>query len=426
MFACIHLSSSGQHNSGDTEILRSCASRFSPEAELVSQQTAVFDVSRLQRLYGKPSSIAEAIARHARSLGIQASIAIAPNIDSALLAGRNLPGITVIPDNAAQSLADIAVESLTLAPEIAETLESWGIRTLADVAKLPEDGLTERLGPAGATLHRLARGEASRPLKIDKPAVIFDDRVDLEHPLSLLEPLLFVLASMLNQLCTKLETHGMAANELRLTLELEDRSEHARQLRLPVPMRQSKTLLKLLQLELEAHPPGAAIEAVRLELVPVLPRTVQSGLFLPATPAPDKLEVTLTRIRALVGSGNAGVAELLDTHRPEPFQLIEKQPGSTGHRPWSSSGSFPCLAFRYFHPALPARVQLEQGHPLRLAAGSVRGNVITYAGPWRKSGEWWTAHPWAREEWDVSLNDGAIYRIYRNPDGAWFLEGAYD
>ena len=195
---------------------------------------------------------------------------------------------------------------------------------MADVARLPEDGLTERLGQAGANLHRLARGEACRPLKIDKPAVIFEDRVELEHPLSLLEPLLFVLASLLNQLCGKLETHGMATNELRLTLKLEDRSEYTRQLRLPLPMRQSKTLLKLLQLDLEAHPPKAAIAAVKLELVPVLPRTVQGGLFLPSTPAPDKLEVTLTRIRALVGSGNAGVAELLDTHRPEPFRLVAK------------------------------------------------------------------------------------------------------
>src|SRR5205807_3219555 len=115
----------------------------------------------------------------------------------------------------------------------------------------------------------LARGAVDRPLKIAKPDILFDERVELDHPLSLLEPLLFILARMLNDLCDKLQSHGMAANELRLTLELEDKSEYQRELRLPLPMRQSKALLKLLQLDLEAHPPQAAIVSVRLALLPV-------------------------------------------------------------------------------------------------------------------------------------------------------------
>jgi protein ImuB len=304
-------------------------------------------------------------------------------------------------------------------------LEAWGIRTFRDLARLPDTGLAERLGPDGVYLHRLARGAVDRPLRILKPEIYFEERIDLEHSLTEREPLLFILARILNDQCERLEAHGLATNEIHLVLELENRTEHLRELHLPVPMRQSKAILKLLQLDLEAHSPQAAIVAVRLTLNPVPPRQVQGGIFLPVTPAPDKLEVTLTRIRALVGENNVGVPELVNTHRPAPFQLTLRQP-DTNLRRKDSPLPTPRIAFRYFSPPVAAQVELDQGRPLRLAAGAIRGNIITYAGPWRTSGDWWSSNPWDRDEWDVSLNDGSLYRIYRDPKSAWFIEGTYD
>lgn len=422
MLACIHcrapLDSSKQ--------LQDCAASFSPEAEVTAPQTIVFDVSRLYRLYGNEQDIAQAIARHARSLELNTNVAIAPNAETAIVVARNFPGVTVISEHAAERLGGLDIENLPLTPEMCETFESWGIRRFADLAQLPENGIAERLGPAGVYLHRLAKGVVERPLRVHKPDILFEERVQLEHPLSLLEPLLFILARMLNEQCEKLHAHGMSANEVRLTLELEDRTEHRRDLRLPLPMRQSKALLKLLQLDLEAHPPQASVVAMRLVLQPVLPRTVQNGLFLPVTPTPDKLELTLARIRALVGIENAGVAELLNTHRPAPFRLAPKQPATDRRKSVPRSVCAAQLAFRYFHPPLPAKVEMQQNRPLRLAAPGVRGNIITYAGPWRSSGDWWTDDAWNREEWDISLTDGGIYRMYRELNYTWFLEGVYD
>ena len=428
MFCCIHV-----RQDTDAAKLSQCAARFSPEAELTDAQTIVFDVSRLHRLYGGASEIAQAIARHAQSLELHANLAVAPNAEAAILAARNFPGTTVLPEETARELAPLDIENLPMSPELRRTLESWGIGTFEELVRLPENGVAERLGSAGVYLQQLAKGAVNRPLKIGKPDVVFEERMDLEHPVSLLEPLLFLLARLLNHQCELLQSHGLAANQVRLTLELEDRTPHERVLRLPLPMRQSKALLKLLQLELEAHPPPAPTVAIRLALDAVHPRTVQSGLFLPVTPAPDKLEITLARIRALVGHENAGVAQLLDTHRPRPFCLHAKQPAAPDGRLPSGArrGRAIQLAFRYFHPPLPAKVELERSRntsprPLRVAAPGVRGNIITYAGPWRSSGDWWTDHAWDREEWDISLNDGGIYRMYREPAQAWFLEGVYD
>jgi protein ImuB len=83
------------------------------------------------------------------------------------------------------------------------------------------------------------------------------------------------------------------------------------------------------------------------------------------------------------------------------------------------------LAFRFFRPPLAARVTLTDGQPGHVAARGIRGGVVERAGPWRSSGDWWTAGEWARDEWDVALSDGALYRIVCEPRG-WFVEGAYD
>ena len=89
-------------------------------------------------------------------------------------------------------------------PEMQETLERWGIRRFRDLAALPELGLAERLGPEGLRLHELARGAGDRPLVPLEEPLRFEDEIELEYPVELLEPLAFLLARLLNGLCTRL------------------------------------------------------------------------------------------------------------------------------------------------------------------------------------------------------------------------------
>jgi protein ImuB len=63
--------------------------------------------------------------------------------------------------------------------------------------------------------------------------------------------------------------------------------------------------------------------------------------------------------------------------------------------------------------------------------GMATGAVVQSAGPWRTSGEWWNdaqaGRPWDRDEWDVAMADGTIYRLFVERDsGHWFLEGVVD
>ena len=237
----------------------------------------------------------------------------------------------------------------------------------------------------------------------------------------MLEPLIFLLARLLNGLATRLATRGLATDELRLRLKLENREIHERTLRLPVPSLDAKAFLKLLQLDLEAHPPAAPIVHVWFGVNPVKPQAAQSGLYLPTAPEPIGLELTLARIKAIVGEDRAGSPRLVDTHRPGAFRMEPRAIPA----PAVISVRAPRLILRLFRPPRPARVSLAEGHPSFIAAQAIRGKVMELAGPWRTSGDWWTSDPWSRDEWDIALSDGVLYRLYCSPAG-WFVEGSYD
>ncbi len=76
---------------------------------------------------------------------------------------------------------------------------------------------------------------------------------------------------------------------------------YERVIRPAIPSNDRKFLLKLLQLEIAAHPPQAAITSLTLTAEAGQPSKVQLGLFTPQTPEPSRLDVTLARLKALVG-----------------------------------------------------------------------------------------------------------------------------
>jgi protein ImuB len=319
--------------------------------------------------------------------------------------------------------------------EILETLDRWGVRNFRTLAALPEVALSERLGQEGLRLQRMARGATQRALILAEPALSFEEAAELEYPVALLEPLAFILNRLLEQLCARLSARALATNELRLRLQLDPcgsedmlgspqrhrdtetiddfkindcrlknqnptssprinadergsgpirQSFYARALHLPVPMLNSKTFLKLLQLELQAHPPGAPVGTIWLAAEPVRSRAAQTGLFLPLSPEAEKLELTLARLAGVVGEGRAGSPEILDTHCPEKFRLRHFAPAVPKHdRQWPGTPA-PLTALRLFRPPLRASVLLHGGAPVRITSAiqpEVRGEIVWSAGP---------------------------------------------
>jgi protein ImuB len=444
--------------------LLDCAQSFSPRVEAVGCDTIILDLAGLQPLFGPLPKIARALAHRASALGLDTSVAVASNPDTALLAARGFSGITVIPEGKeAEQLGSLPVEVLFENPtpesaHLLQTFSRWGIRKLRDLAALPEVALSERLGQAGIHLQKLARGATSRTLVPFDPPLIFEEVIELEYPLVLLEPLAFLLGRLLEQLCARLEARALATQELRLCLELENgwlteeittgteaRRSFQRTLRLPVPLLDSRTFLKLLQLDLRAHPPGAPIVKIHLAMEPVRPRAAQNGLFLPPTPEPEKLELTLAKIAGIVGNDKVGSLEVLDTYRPEGFRMQRFAPGesfSPQRHPSEPAlrvaegclcGDDLVTALRIFRPPVDVAVTMQDGKPSCITCPknkALQGEILWAAGPWRSSGDWWEKEGWARDEWDIAVQGEtciALYRLVRDRlDGRWFVEGTYD
>jgi protein ImuB len=454
MFACIH----APQLHADVS-LREFAYGFSPIVEETRRDTVVIDVDGCELLFGSAYQLANEVVGRAKaatgSSGLETAVnvAIAANPDAAIHAATRLNGVTFVsPNEELTCLGEFPIEHLDYslvniekkaADEILETLRLWGIRTFADLASLPTAGVSERLGQAGIRLQQLAAGKTDRQLRVKQPEPVFANSIELEHALSELEPLSFMFARLLHQLCAALNAYALATNELCVTLQLQDQTTHERKLSLPYPMRDHKVFLKLLLLDTEMHPPQAAVQAISISCEPVKPRVLQNGLFVPLAPAPDKLELTLARLAKLVGEDNIGSPVLIDTHRSDAFSMkrftLQTRSDLRGRRKiaknrQSAIGNWQSLGFRMFRPPLRAVVQADQGWPTQISAWgkqrSVYGKVVNLAGPWRTTGDWWREDRWARDEWDVTIERQGqqfLYRIYRELESKnWFVEGNYD
>lgn len=425
------------------------ADNFSPRVESTCPGTVILDLTGMEKLFGPPQNIACKILVKARQAGFHLRIAIAANPDTALFAAHGFAGIKIIPrGDEAKELAPLPVGILPATPVLLETFDSWGIHTFKALAALPVVALTERLGQEGLGLQKLAQGKIRRPLVPIEPLPEFIESYEFDDPVETLESLAFVLNRLLQEICDRLVSQSLATNELRLTLDLEirqlrtgEQQEHYRhEWKLPVPTQDKNVVFTLVKLDLERNTFSAPIKKVTLEAVPIKPRTVQRNLFAPPSPEAEKLEVTLARIRGVVGCADeegiscVGSPKLLDTHHPcvfavEPFSSNPETKTATTTSVISTQR--PTIALRMFRPALATRVELNGETPHFVWLWKKHRRVLAASGPWSSSGNWWdNARAWAREEWDVALKtlEGiGYYRIYFDRlRKQWFVEGFFD
>jgi protein ImuB len=459
------------------EIVAAVAREFSPRIEVCGGgREIVLDLGGLERLFGDARTIAEELRRTAADRNLRVRVAIAGTRTAARLFVHHRAGITVI--NAGEEPAAVSPLPLALLAIVANangsndpndandsnervrTLRRWGLRTLGELAALAPDEVAARLGQEGVAWQRLACGEDPHPLLPTLPEERFEQTLDLEWPIDGLEPLSFVLGRLLEPLSEHLERRDRGAAVLHVRLHLVTCTVHERSLQLPAPIRDARTLRTLALLDLESHPPSAAIDRVVVAVDPTPGRVVQFSLLTRPLPSPEQVSTLLARLSALMGEGRCGSPVVVDSWRPgefgiKPFAPVdgnaihpdetrsrgaaEKSIDLSGLRVSASpppvtvnDAAPPAIALRRFRFPIAARVRIEDDKPARVTTdrrGLAGGRVLTCAGPWRTSGAWWTdvAARWDRDEWDVTLNDDATYRIFRERDtNHWFMEGIVD
>jgi protein ImuB len=491
----------------DPARLEEIAREFSPRIDVRGPREITLDLSGLARLFGDARAIANELRRTAADRGLQVRIAIAGTGTAARLLVRHRAGITIVePGGDVEALAPLPLALLAdlvslssrgssdpphgtasrgrgsldpphgtastrgrgssdppEAAELAATFRRWGLRTLGDLTALSADDVAARVGQPGVQWQRRARGEDPAPLVPAVPEERFEEGLDLEWPIEGLEPLSFVLGRLMEPLQAHLERRDRGAAVLHVRLHLVSKAVHERSLQLPAPIRDARTLRTLALLDLESHPPGAAIDRVVVAVDPTPARILQYSLITRPLPSPEQVSTLMARLTALMGDGRCGSPAPVDSWRPGSFAMAPFAPspeapsggpgqvGLVGQVGQVSKTEAPVVvALRRFRFAVPARVQVEQGRPVRVTTdrrGLGGGRIEKCAGPWRSSGEWWEADafgvggtgrageagrsenntPWDRDEWDVTVSDGATYRLFRERDAnAWFIDGVLD
>jgi len=415
-------------------VLFECAGAFSPRVEEMSDSTRFFcvlDIAGTQNLFGPPETLGKSLRQRVRALGLTGQVTVSSNFHAAVCLAKGLTASTVqvVPQGKeATMLSPLPITALDLTAGQAETFTLWGIHTFGMLAALPEKELIARMGQEGNRLRRLACGELPHLFQpIDIPFVL-EERAELHFPLEDLESLLFGLSAMLEQLILRAKARIVVLASVTITMSLDGGGSHTRTVRPAQPSNDKQLWLKLLHLDLEAHPPQAGILTVVLHAEPGNASKVQLGLFSPQLPEPGRLDVTLARIAALVGKDNVGQAVLDDTHTPEGFHLEPFQVSSAASKPLSSE-SHVCL--RKLRPPQPTSMLLENGRPRSFFFRNQNCLVERSYGPWLNDGEWWNETIWGHEQWDLiaRAQDGTLLfcSVARDLiDNRWQVAALYD
>jgi protein ImuB len=429
-----------------------------PRVENTALDTVVLDLAGMKTLFGRYEEIARQVQSCCAEIGLDVQVAISENVETARILACAQSGPTIVPaGQEARFLEPLDVELLTLSEDFAEVLRRWGITRCGALAALPVLSLSECVGQEGVRLHAIASGKGNRTLILSEPTRTFEELLELDDAIEELEPLSFLLGRLLDQLCARVAARALAVRTIRLQFELQPSFDEAfdasRQvlrskqppgrfhcsMTLPRPTQDPKLLLKLLRLRLQGKPPNAAVQKLWMYADPDCALAIQGKLFRPATPDPEKLELTLARIANVVGENNVGSAEILDSYRPDTFRMQKFSPlPFLENREKDAANLWEGLAnakisFRYFRPPLPAYVELDEYCPVKVSWKGNTGKVVRASGPWRLSGQWWEENPWNEDAWEVELGfsgkselSGVYCIVFNALQKRWFVRGSYD
>jgi len=405
------------HERAAQETLLQVAESVSPFLEIT--EPGIITIDYPPEKHVDEESLRRKLHEPLRLVELDVRVGMAETPFLASLAARLAEPVRIV-DESDVFLAPLPISTLSPNEEILGVLHAWGIHTIGKLVSLPMTEVCERLGPEAAALWERARGGHERPLKLVKPQELFSEQTDLENPVEMLEPLLFILRRFLEQLSARLANAYLVAGKLRLVLRFENNSPYQRVFDIPQPTRDVDLLFRLLHTHLENFSSQSAIVGMELAAKPMRPQTEQYGLLEKGLKDPHQFAETVGRLQALLGSKRVGAPELESSHHPDAYRMTAFDPQASAPVSEDPIVGIPWMRFR---PPIPAKVVLNENRLAYIYSARCTGTIRESCGPWQMQGAWWQPEQWSREEWDVETDDG-VYRLVRNKEG-WFLDGIY-
>jgi DNA polymerase-4 len=274
-----------------------------PLVEGLSIDEAFLDVRGMGRLCGSPPEIAARLRRAVRErVGLPITVGVARTKFLAKVAsGVAKPdGLLVVqPDRELAFLHPLPIEHLWGVGRVtAEKLRNRGVKTVGDLARIPEDSLVAILGRAqGKHLHALAHNQDPRPVKPRVRRRSIGSQRAFRFPSGQPEAVDAVVVGLVDRVTRRLRIAGRVGRTVVLRLRFDDFTRATRSHTLPYATASTEAVLKVARQLLATAEP--LIETRGLTLVGISVGNLDNG---------DAVQLALP----LDGRGDPSLDEALD------------------------------------------------------------------------------------------------------------------
>ncbi|MFL6373417.1 MAG: hypothetical protein ACJ73D_02005 [Pyrinomonadaceae bacterium] len=432
----------------DRPTLVSVAREFAHSIETI-EDGVLFDVSGLKRLIGHPDTITKRIVDELHRNNIQASVAVAETVDTAMLLARRQTE-KQIAVHSTDEFNKLPLRDLDIDNDTLDVFTDLGLRRVEDLLAVPREELIGRYGQDFMdvidTIEQ--RGSSFVIANIQEEHASWS--FDLDQPVEDFEQLIFVLNHGLERLLKQIAHCGHSTEHLDLDFGLRNKTQKAYEIKTSFPTLDRNFWLKLINLRAALDPPESEIVAVHVTAHFTRPRPAQRGLYAVSRPEPESLLLTVNKLKKLVGQENVGIPVLLDQRMSEAFGIdvdalptgIENQSKAPlltkegcrrfgdgvvfsldgiqveNHRPIAT------ITFTYYRPPITAEVLIRDKRLVYIRSGQFAGHIVNYSGVWKGNARWWD-EPWKTLEWDIEVENAGVYRLCKARD-EWFVTGEYD
>jgi DNA polymerase IV len=305
--------------------------RYTPLVEPISIDEAFLDVTGSRALFGDGAEIGRRIRADIRNeLDLTASVGVATTKLVAKIASdlRKPDALVVVPPGDEETfLAPLEITRLWgVGAKLAESLREYGVRTIGDLAALPEDLLVRRFGKHGASIGQRARGRDADRVVSDRDAA---KSVGHEHTFDVdtsdREIIERTILAMSEGVAGRLRDSGVKASTV--TVKIRDTSFRTitRQRTLPEPTDLTEPIFRT-ALEL-ARP---EVRGLRIRLLGVTASGLgdrdQLALFAADDPRRRRVVEAADEVRHRFGERAITRARLVGSRLPAPFERDPMSP----------------------------------------------------------------------------------------------------
>jgi len=236
--------------------------RYSPVIEPIALDEAYLDLAGQEALMGQPDAVAVRLRDEVKALcGLDLSIGVAScklvaKVASELRKPRGL--VVVQPGHEAAFLAPLPLAKLPgCGPATALRLERFGVRTIGELAALPDPLLGELFGQYGRVLGTHARGRDLSPVLPPGDPKSISREVTFDHDLTDSSRVRDTALRLLQDVTQSLRAHGLSARTVVLKIRYQPFDTQSRQATLTYPTDRDDQIAAALRQLLETQLDGS-------------------------------------------------------------------------------------------------------------------------------------------------------------------------